>query len=321
MKPAPDRNMLTPPNATEEDPLAPELLAHYKLADHDVAWFRMPHVDRMPLHAVTERDWKRPASDYRAQRFDPVYVKSAGWYEIVDYYEAIRSRGSQPMGLRWRQPSDYPSDDPESGWPRNPGGRTGHAGCGHLALWGPNPTLMLTFTRFKRNKDSQTICMAGGKPVIEALFMHSRDGQYYQFPWFFLKHNRNCDGNTCQPILLASVLHLLTQLANQSSMLTAAEKEAKLVTACTRGAKMKTLYKGYLDDAINCDNAWLEVAVINCQFNENKPLIFGILEKIFCSDYFAVEWVELNSQFLIDRARESHKEVSVKLLDMLNSSM
>ena len=117
--------------------------------------------------------------------------------------------------------------DGASGEPLNPRGRTGVSGRGDLWLWGPNHAADFLLTRF--NTDTRQ---------LEALLILRNNGQWA------------IPGGMVNP---------------GESPAAAAMRELKEETNIPYSASTKTweLYRGYVDDYRNTDNAWMETLVLH----------------------------------------------------------
>jgi len=141
------------------------------------------------------------------------------------------------------------------GFPQNPVGRTGMIGRGLLGKWGPNHAADPVVTRFKKddkgnvvkNKDS-------GKPVLEFVAIKRNDTGCWAIPGGMVE----C-GDT---VSLTLKKEFGEEALNSMEMdaKAAAETRKHLDELFTHGVD---LYKGYVDDPRNTDNAWMETAAVN----------------------------------------------------------
>lgn len=117
--------------------------------------------------------------------------------------------------------------DGGSGEPLNPMGRTGVCGRGELWLWGPNHAADFLLTRYN-----------GENKSLEALLIQRKNGQWA------------IPGGMVDP---------------GESPLQAASRELKEEASVTSGSlsTIAQLYRGYVDDSRNTDNAWMETAVFH----------------------------------------------------------
>ncbi|XP_058152319.1 transient receptor potential cation channel subfamily M member 2 [Dasypus novemcinctus] len=130
--------------------------------------------------------------------------------------------------------------------PRNPQGRTGLRGRGSLRRFGPNHRLHPVFTRWKRNKDG-TIGRRGVHKLLEVLLVRRAGAELWALPggWRMLEE--------ALPAELKDIL--------------APEFWASCENLLRRGTEV---YKGYVDDLQNTDNAWVEVEAIGVHFQDQN---------------------------------------------------
>lgn len=125
--------------------------------------------------------------------------------------------------------------DGASGEPLNPRGRTGLSGRGQLYLWGPNHAADFLLTRF--NTDTNQ---------LEALLILRKNGQW-AIPGGMVDAGE--------------------------SPAAAAMRELKEETNIPYSTSTKTweLYRGYVDDYRNTDNAWMETVVLHEHLGNVTP--------------------------------------------------
>ena len=125
--------------------------------------------------------------------------------------------------------------DGASGEPLNPRGRTGVSGRGQLWLWGPNHAADFLLTRF--NTVTQQ---------LEALLILRNNGQW-------------------------AIPGGMVDSGESPAM--AAMRELKEETSIPFSTSSKTweLYRGYVDDPRNTDNAWMETVVLHEHLGNVAP--------------------------------------------------
>lgn len=135
------------------------------------------------------------------------------------------------------------------GVPRNPRGRTGMIGRGVLGRWGPNHTATPIITRWSRDSMGDVREINGAR-LLEVVAVKSRAG------W----------GLPCELVVPGDRLGLGTRRAFLREMM----KKKKYSTPDEANQSVGDLfgegtlvYKGYVDDAKNTDNAWLETIATN----------------------------------------------------------
>uniref|UniRef100_A0A1I8GTE3 Ion_trans domain-containing protein n=1 Tax=Macrostomum lignano TaxID=282301 RepID=A0A1I8GTE3_9PLAT len=160
--------------------------------------------------------------------------------------------------------------DTVSSAPLNPMGRTGLKGKGLLPRWGPNNAVVIAMTRWSRAPSGAVIHRLG-HPILQvlSLFRHKQ----FCLPWFLTDHFDNCDYDDCVPALLKNFIsRRLKQLLQK--------KDARQEINAIMKGRAEQIFKGYMDDHLNADNAWIEAVVINVHESDNWKFSDAML-KVF----------------------------------------
>ncbi|VEL06579.1 unnamed protein product [Protopolystoma xenopodis] len=156
-------------------------LISFQFSGHQIAFFVPPTGDRTPHVLPKPLSWSQAIESYLGMNWSPPYPALVGWTEDANAISAIMSRAWNPMGECWEANENYPTPDPITGAPRNPAGRTGTQGRGHLPLWGANPAVILVITTWSRRPDGQIVEQNGCK-LLECV-MQSTGNSPRQLPW------------------------------------------------------------------------------------------------------------------------------------------
>ena len=150
--------------------------------------------------------------------------------------------------------------DGASGEPLNPKGRTGISGRGALWMWGPNHAADFLLTRYNQNTQS-----------LEALLIQRKSGQ-----WAIPGGMVDAEESSAQ-----AAMRELKEEANISAHATSRAWE---------------LYRGYVDDPRNTDNAWMETTV----FHEHLGGVTHStdMQPSAGDDAKAAAWTPLTSEFI-----------------------
>ncbi|XP_058379228.1 transient receptor potential cation channel subfamily M member 2 isoform X11 [Diceros bicornis minor] len=134
------------------------------------------------------------------------------------------------------------------GLPLNPMGRTGLRGRGALRYFGPNHSLQPVVTRWRRNQDG-AICRKSIKKMLEVLVMKLPISEHWALP-----------GGSQEPgEMLPRKLKQVLQREFWSSF----------QSLLTQGVEV---YKGYVDDPRNTDNAWIETVAVSVHFADQNDV-------------------------------------------------
>ncbi|XP_036301235.1 transient receptor potential cation channel subfamily M member 2 isoform X2 [Pipistrellus kuhlii] len=136
----------------------------------------------------------------------------------------------------------------QDGFPLNPMGRTGLRGRGALCCFGPNHTLQPVVTRWRRNQDG-AICRRSIKKVLEVLVVKHVLAEHWALP------GGSREPGETLPQKLKQVLQREFWPSFESLLLQGTE-----------------VYKGYVDDPRNTDNAWIETVAVSVHFPDQSDV-------------------------------------------------
>ncbi|KAK3100700.1 hypothetical protein FSP39_023943 [Pinctada imbricata] len=219
------------------------------------------------------------------------------------------------------QPHRYKVD--ASGLPINPMGRTGMRGKGVLWRWGPNHVIKAVCTRWRQTyrPDGQMAdyLYVEGKKLLEFIaIQNDRDSEWvYELPGAALQGLKTPYLSLCEAFVNSvfneedykgshldqgDMIQFFAQFATPGSK--AADPsapqpltfiQAKIgsksnlkVDMDSHGFSASLLYKGYLDDPRNTDNAWVETEVWNFHYDLGDTFNSRIPEE------FSVTWKEVS---------------------------
>lgn len=171
---------------------------------------------------------------------------------------------------------------PETLAPLNPHGRTGLAGRGLLGKWGPNHAGDPVVTRSHPTTGKLQVAMiTRGDNDMKAL-----------------------PGGMVDPHELVWVT-IRREFTEEAGAMTDPERKAKFEKLSNDLFKHGTvLYRGYVDDPRNTDNAWMETTAMHYHCDpyiaENLPLEAG-------DDAKAVEWLDVTFENLVNIYSPTHR--------------
>ncbi|XP_044159895.1 ADP-ribose pyrophosphatase, mitochondrial isoform X1 [Bufo gargarizans] len=172
-----------------------------------------------------------------------------------------------------------------NGSPRNPSGRTGVIGRGLLGRWGPNHAADPIITRWKRDA-------AGGKVV------HPDSGN----PWlqFVAIQRKDCGqwaipGGMVDPgeLMTAALCREFCEEALNSLERTGEEPDTEQKIKSIFSQDHLLVYRGYVDDPRNTDNAWMETQAVN--YHDETGHILDTLALQAGDDAGKVQWADISS--------------------------
>ncbi|XP_073087353.1 transient receptor potential cation channel subfamily M member 2 isoform X6 [Manis javanica] len=172
--------------------------------------------------------------------------------------------------------------------PLNPMGRTGLRGRGHLCCFGPNHTLQPVVTRWRRNQDG-AICRKRVKKMLEVLVVKQALSEHWALP-----------GGSQEPG--ETLPRTLKQVLGRECW------------PCFRNllAQGMEVYKGYVDDPRNTDNAWIETVAISIHFPNQSDVELKRLNCHLhaCDPETAIRWQAVDKCIPL---HPSHKAILQKV--------
>lgn len=172
--------------------------------------------------------------------------------------------------------------------PRNPIGRTGLRGRGLLGRWGPNHAADPIVTRWLRDgRGEKVIDSSSGKARLQFVAIQRKDSGEWAVP-----------GGMVDPGEHVSQT-LKREFAEEALDGGEVGDEERLAQAFKDGVE---IYKGYVDDPRNTDNAWMETVAYN--YHDENGRLFNF-RYIAGSDASNVRWMNIDSDI---RLYASHQD-------------
>ncbi|CAH8467321.1 unnamed protein product [Schistosoma margrebowiei] len=228
-------------------------LAVFEKGSHKYAGFVPPTADRTPRLFPHPIPWDKQSQKPMCLGWKPPVYSIEGWTEPGNFAEISEERKLQFKILI----PNVPPPDPITGCPRNPGGRTGVNGKGHLPEWGANSAIILVITKKigELLSDSEYTTAGDFKVIVYKNPLGS------QLPWFLVQHPTDCNRKVCVNEIFGILTknrmkHLIKSIPTKKTTLLETMKKFNSLTT-------KIIYSGYLDDTINTDNAWIEPTVVH----------------------------------------------------------
>nr|XP_056711555.1 ADP-ribose pyrophosphatase, mitochondrial [Euleptes europaea] len=175
----------------------------------------------------------------------------------------------------------------ENGRPRNPVGRTGIAGRGLLGRWGPNHAADPLITRWKRDSSGNKMAHpVSGKNILQFIAIKRKDCGEWAIPGGMVDPGEK---------LSATLKREFAEEALNSLQKSGAEKEEleKQLNRLFRQGHF-VVYKGYVDDPRNTDNAWMETEAVN--YHDESGETMDNLHLEAGDDAGKVKWVDIGEK-------------------------
>lgn len=226
--------------------------------------------------------WNINFDEYSAPNFTtPVVLNSPEWadsvnpWNIFNWNKVTEVDRTSYMGVY----------DVVHGRPINPVGRTGIKGRGRLGKWGPNHAADPIVTRWKLDdKGKKVNDPVTKKPILQFVAIERSDTKEWAIP------GGMCDiGEHVSKTLKREFLEEAVDSTNPKEIAKANEIEKKMENLFKKGVEV---YKGYVDDPRNTDNAWMETVVYG--FHDGKNNVFKNFDLKAGDDADNVKWMDID---------------------------
>ncbi|CAF0881739.1 unnamed protein product [Adineta steineri] len=233
--------------------------------------------------------WKVNWLDYKATEYTASKVlKNPSWADDPD---AKKIKGFNEFDGKIDRRSfmgEYEVDD-KTNRPRNPAGRTGLSGRGLLGHWGPNHAADPVVTRWAKDQPNSK-----GK-VLEIVLINRKDNNHLALPGGMIDEGENA--------FVAAKREFLEEAMNSNDDAVVEQIDKLFENA-------DSIYKDYVDDPRNTDNAWMESEAIDAH-DETGELTKDL--KLEAGDDAAkVKWVQLDRVHNLYASHESMIRIAVK---------
>lgn len=245
-------------------------------ADYDPTDYTSPSVTAMPVWA-----------DYDVRNGLPEDVSAPKWNEVDGQVDRTSFCGRYEI---------------VDGAPRNPIGRTGVKGRGCLGRWGPNHAADPIVTRWKRHDDGTIAADVSGRKILQFVSVLRRDNGEWAIPGGMVDPGDNVS---------ATMKKEFGEEAMNS--LQASDKEKEHIHSCIDATFGNPLdvYKGYVDDPRNTDNAWMET--VACNFHDDTGDGVGRFTLHAGDDAVGVKWTDIHGRL---KLYASHAEFIQRVASM-----
>ncbi|XP_031554009.1 ADP-ribose pyrophosphatase, mitochondrial-like [Actinia tenebrosa] len=250
--------------------------------------------------------WHVCYSDYKPVGYTSKHILSGPVYADPDISKTVANPPLKFNELdkaynvdRRSYTGEYEIND---GFPRNPRGRTGVVGRGFLGRWGPNHAADPVVTRWKHTTEEKKF-YKNDKPVLEFVAIKRKDCGQWAIPGGMVDPGDTVS-NTLKKEFGEEALN---------SVVASEEEKKKLQAVLTKLFKSGVeIYKDYVDDPRNTDNAWMETLAMN--FHDETGKAFDKFKLKAGDDAGAVAWIEVsgnvdlyaNHQDMIRKVAELH---------------
>lgn len=261
------------------------MMKHHKKARNDI----YPRTDCVQRFQVPDDkvSWCEPYPNYEPVDYTAPSVLSGPVWADVD----VRTQASKERFPKWNgvdgkinrksHMGKYVLD--VQGCPRNPVGRTGVKGRGLLGRWGPNHAADPIVTRWKRDAKGEKV-YKDGRPVLQFIAVQRKDNGEWAIPGGMVDAGE---------VINMTIRREFGEEALNSIEASPEEKRAIEKHINDLFASGAEIYRGYVDDPRNTDNAWMETIAMN--FHDDHGDSVANFKLHAGDDAMGVQWMDLDS--------------------------
>ena len=192
------------------------------------------------------------------------------------------------------------------GRPLNVKGRTGLSGRGVLGKWGPNHAADPIVTRWRRDGEGEVVRdHQSGKKVLEFVSIQRKDTGEWAIPGGMVDPGEKVSVTVKREFMEEALDSTGTGKDKLDSL-------SGMVDEFFAGGE--EVYKGYVDDPRNTDNAWMETVAFS--FHDDTGKKVGQFPLTAGDDAANICWMELSSQISV---YASHKKMLKIVVDKLDA--
>uniref|UniRef100_UPI00398EE612 ADP-ribose pyrophosphatase, mitochondrial-like n=1 Tax=Pristiophorus japonicus TaxID=55135 RepID=UPI00398EE612 len=253
-------------------------------------------------------DWAVPWADYKPVNYAAhSLLKQPPWADppYGDEGELDKPLKFNQLDGRVDRTSHMGTYNVINGFPRNPYGRTGLKGRGLLGRWGPNHAADPIVTRWKKEVGKTVTHSRSGKPILQFVAICRKDNKEWAIPGGMVDPGEKVSATLRREFGEESL--------NSLELPEAERQEVKvLINSLFQAGEM--VFKGYVDDPWNTDNAWIETVAMN--FHDETGDSVGKLKLQAGDDAGAVQWMDVEKQ---QRLYASHTLLLHKVAQIRNA--
>lgn len=182
------------------------------------------------------------------------------------------------------------------GIPRNPMGRTGIRGRGLLGRWGPNHAADPVVTRWRRDSLGNAL-INGEKRILQMVAIQRHDNQMWAIPGGMVDPGEKVSATLKREFM--------------EEALDSFDNKRMIDEFFAEGIE---IYKGYVDDFRNTDNAWMETVAYS--FHDGTGKQVGKLKLSAGDDAANVKWMDVSRDL---KLHANHLDIVKQVVDRLNA--
>eukprot|EP00048_Salpingoeca_helianthica_P009721 m.139206 g.139206 ORF g.139206 m.139206 type:complete len:340 (-) comp14934_c4_seq7:56-1075(-) len=246
-------------------------------------------------------DWKVKFIEYAPVEYTAPSVKAQPvWADNPAEIRSLKFNALDGKINRKSHEGEYVLES-ATGLPLNPHGRTGMTGRGLLGRFGPNHAADPIVTRWKR-QDGQEVRDSRGNKVLEFVGIKRKDTGEWALPGGMVDAGENVS---------LTLKREFGEEALNTLELSPSDRKLALHQIEQLFASGVEMYKGYVDDPRNTDNAWMETVAMN--FHDETGELTQRFTLCAGDDAGAVKWIAATPDL---RLYASHADFIRRLVDL-----
>lgn len=186
--------------------------------------------------------------------------------------------------------------------PLNTRGRTGISGRGVLGRWGPNHAADPIVTRWKLINGEKILHSQTNLPILQFCAIQRRDNNEWAIPGGMIDPGETVS-ETLKREFQEEALNALEATNDQL------EKDKQMISDFFKDGN--EIYKGYVDDPRNTDNAWMETVAYN--FHDDTGKSVGKFSLKAGDDAKNVKWMDIDQNLSLYASHSEFIKMTVKL--------
>lgn len=271
------------------------------------------------------RNCRYPKSEVQRSDVPDKYLK---WETDFPNYDPISYTSDSIKGQPWADPEKLPEGNVwnqvdsqskidrkshegeykiDGGVPLNPIGRTGIKGRGCLGRWGPNHAADPIVTRWKvDDKGKKVTHPETGKPILQFISILRKDSKEWAIPGGMVDPGELVTATLRREFGEEALNSLEVSDDGKNAM------EGKIEDFFRRGIE---IYRGYVDDPRNTDNAWMESVAYN--FHDEDGNAVARFKLHAGDDAVGVQWLDIGHDV---KLYASHADMIKKVAERHNAN-
>ncbi|XP_069674249.1 putative nudix hydrolase 6 [Periplaneta americana] len=246
----------------------------YPRTNNTVTRLKVPD-DKVPWQVVWE--------EYKPAMYTAPHINGQPWADLDIEDKMFHPKWNEVDGnINRRSYTDVYSIVDK--YPLNPMGRTGLRGRGILGRWGPNHAADPVVTRWKRGESHEMELNSDTKkPVLQFVAIQRRDTGEWAIPGGMVDPGEVVT-STLKREFMEEALNVLESNDVEK------ENSRAMIDKFFDGGE--EVYRGYVDDHRNTDNAWMETVAMN--FHDESGTSVGSFPLCAGDDAVNVRWMDIS---------------------------